>query len=449
MLADKLLSALAMVTRGPAITFAENELAPLEARRLPLCVTLVINHVAVGAALVDMGASINVCPLSTLRACNVSEGLLRPTPTTIAAYDNSRRSRHGMVTVQAELGPLAVTVNFYVLDIYPMFMAILGHLCPAKVNAVKRNEPLNTKGWQIMMKLGYEEGKGLGAELKGITKPILDIVMKSRWGLGYKQKSKPWSSSTSTLTVDREPLTWTLWCHFTRVPTQPGYNTVVVEAELSQHDVHGRNFSRHMTPMLTYKALETLRPGKRRKTGDPEAEWYHWFDMENLSIAFSRAILFEDPMSSPSPIESSSQEESSRVEESSLSLGESRVESQVNPAPAKSKRRPRKQRGKAIPRRYLQELGRRCQALLLIEEFTKSALVLEEEIEQDGVFVDYGFGVYEIMNDEDPINEEDGEGRVEELLVAEELWNDHKKPFFFPFSSAATCTNHPLEVDQR
>ncbi|MQL70070.1 hypothetical protein Taro_002365 [Colocasia esculenta] len=42
-----------------------------------------------------------------------------------------------------------------------------------------------------------------------------------------------------------------------------------------------------------------------------------------------------------------------------------------------------------------------------------------------------------------------GVGRVEELLVAEELWNDHKKPFFFPFSSAATCTNHPLEVDQR
>ncbi|MQM17003.1 hypothetical protein Taro_049967, partial [Colocasia esculenta] len=41
------------------------------------------------------------------------------------------------------------------------------------------------------------------------------------------------------------------------------------------------------------------------------------------------------------------------------------------------------------------------------------------------------------------------EGRVEELLVAEELWNDHKKLFFFPFSSAATCTNRPLEVDQR
>ncbi|MQM00738.1 hypothetical protein Taro_033475 [Colocasia esculenta] len=39
-------------------------------------------------------------------------------------------------------------------------------------------------------------------------------------------------------------------------------------------------------------------------------------------------------------------------------------------------------------------------------------------------------------------------GRVEELLVAEELWNDHKKLFFFPFSSVVTCTNCPLEVDQ-
>ncbi|MQM07071.1 hypothetical protein Taro_039905 [Colocasia esculenta] len=45
--------------------------------------------------------------------------------------------------------------------------------------------------------------------------------------------------------------------------------------------------------------------------------------------------------------------------------------------------------------------------------------------------------------------EEGGMGRVEELLVAKELWNDHKKLIFFPFSSAATCTNRPLEVDQR
>ncbi|MQM06781.1 hypothetical protein Taro_039610 [Colocasia esculenta] len=40
-------------------------------------------------------------------------------------------------------------------------------------------------------------------------------------------------------------------------------------------------------------------------------------------------------------------------------------------------------------------------------------------------------------------------GRVEDFLVAGEQEIVHIKPFFFPFSSAATCTNHPLEVDQR
>ncbi|MQL99727.1 hypothetical protein Taro_032457 [Colocasia esculenta] len=40
-------------------------------------------------------------------------------------------------------------------------------------------------------------------------------------------------------------------------------------------------------------------------------------------------------------------------------------------------------------------------------------------------------------------------GRVEELLGAEELWIDHKKDIFFPRSSSATCTNCPLEADQR
>ncbi|MQL76924.1 hypothetical protein Taro_009322 [Colocasia esculenta] len=39
-------------------------------------------------------------------------------------------------------------------------------------------------------------------------------------------------------------------------------------------------------------------------------------------------------------------------------------------------------------------------------------------------------------------------GRVEELLVAGELWIIHKKLIFFPRSSATTCTNRPLEVDQ-
>ncbi|MQM21532.1 hypothetical protein Taro_054574, partial [Colocasia esculenta] len=40
-------------------------------------------------------------------------------------------------------------------------------------------------------------------------------------------------------------------------------------------------------------------------------------------------------------------------------------------------------------------------------------------------------------------------GRVEEFLVAGEQEIMHTKSFFFPVVSAATCTNHHLEVDQR
>ncbi|MQL86380.1 hypothetical protein Taro_018911 [Colocasia esculenta] len=39
--------------------------------------------------------------------------------------------------------------------------------------------------------------------------------------------------------------------------------------------------------------------------------------------------------------------------------------------------------------------------------------------------------------------------RVEECWAAGELWIDHKKDIFFPFSSASACANRPLRVDQR
>ncbi|MQM17374.1 hypothetical protein Taro_050345 [Colocasia esculenta] len=40
-------------------------------------------------------------------------------------------------------------------------------------------------------------------------------------------------------------------------------------------------------------------------------------------------------------------------------------------------------------------------------------------------------------------------GRVEKFLAAGEQEIVHTKAFFSPFSSTATCTNRPLEVDQR
>ncbi|MQL93136.1 hypothetical protein Taro_025779 [Colocasia esculenta] len=90
---DNLPSVLSIVNRGSTITFSDGELAASEARKMPLCVTLTIN---------------------------------KPTPTTIAAYDNSRLACHGIVTLQAELGPLVMSNEFYVLNIDHTYKAILG-----------------------------------------------------------------------------------------------------------------------------------------------------------------------------------------------------------------------------------------------------------------------------------------------------------------------------------
>ncbi|MQL98470.1 hypothetical protein Taro_031181 [Colocasia esculenta] len=40
-------------------------------------------------------------------------------------------------------------------------------------------------------------------------------------------------------------------------------------------------------------------------------------------------------------------------------------------------------------------------------------------------------------------------GRVEVFLAAGEQEIVNTKPFFFPVASAATCTDGPIEVDQR
>ncbi|MQM07705.1 hypothetical protein Taro_040546 [Colocasia esculenta] len=81
----------------------------------------------------------------------------------------------------------------------------------------------------------------------------------------------------------------------------------------------------------------------------------------------------------------------------------SRVESSMSPSPS------RKSKGSGIPRKYLIDLVQRCGALLAIEEFAQEAVILNIEALHEEEGLDDGFGVYEIITEEDPVNEEDGE----------------------------------------
>src|SRR5262249_42332732 len=102
------------------------ELAAYEHRSLPLCIAFAYKGTLVDSTLIDTRASVNVCPLSTMRMCGISEAEMKPTPTTVAAYDNSRRPCHGTIDIEMELGPLVIPVTFYIVDIDPAYKAILG-----------------------------------------------------------------------------------------------------------------------------------------------------------------------------------------------------------------------------------------------------------------------------------------------------------------------------------
>ncbi|MQL88524.1 hypothetical protein Taro_021079 [Colocasia esculenta] len=77
----------------------------------------------------------------------------------------------------------------------------------------------------------------------------------------------------------------------------------------------------------------------------------------------------------------------------------SRVVSSESPSPS------RKKKGSGVPRRYLLDLVHRCGTLLAVEEFVKEAVILnlEEMSIEEGL--DDGFGIYEIVAEEDPLDE--------------------------------------------
>src|SRR5262249_24647310 len=123
---ERIIGALLTFHNGPFITFSDEELAPPELRTLPLCIAFTFKGTLVDSTLIDTGASVNVCPLSTMRLCGISESEMKPTPTIIAAYDNTRTPCHGTINVKLELGPLVIPVTFYIVDIDPAYKAILG-----------------------------------------------------------------------------------------------------------------------------------------------------------------------------------------------------------------------------------------------------------------------------------------------------------------------------------
>ncbi|MQM11072.1 hypothetical protein Taro_043974 [Colocasia esculenta] len=92
-----------------------------------------------------------------------------------------------------------------------------------------------------------------------------------------------------------------------------------------------------------------------------------------------------------------------------LSLGGLPLPPDPSVGSSKSSSPSRKSKSSGIPRRYLVDLVQRYSALLAIKEFIQEAVILNIEAQHEEEGLDDGFGVYEILAEEDPVDEEDGE----------------------------------------
>ncbi|KAI5407365.1 hypothetical protein KIW84_053570 [Lathyrus oleraceus] len=85
------------------------------------CKGAVLSHV-----LVDTGSSLNVLPKKTLGKIDVEGVILTPSDLIVRAFDGSKRSVFGEVTLPVKIGPEVFDIVFYVMDIQPAYSCLLG-----------------------------------------------------------------------------------------------------------------------------------------------------------------------------------------------------------------------------------------------------------------------------------------------------------------------------------
>ncbi|KAI5408748.1 hypothetical protein KIW84_054545 [Lathyrus oleraceus] len=85
------------------------------------CKDVVLSHV-----LVDTGSSLNVLPKQILKKIVVEGVVLTPSDLIVRAFDGSKRSVFGEVTLPVKIGPEVFDIIFYVMIIQPAYSCLLG-----------------------------------------------------------------------------------------------------------------------------------------------------------------------------------------------------------------------------------------------------------------------------------------------------------------------------------
>ncbi|PKI68501.1 hypothetical protein CRG98_011097 [Punica granatum] len=70
------------------------------------------NNYIIGRVMIDNGSALNVCSVTTLKQMNVNLNRVRPSKTTVRAFDGSRREVNGEIDLLIDVGPCSFSITF-------------------------------------------------------------------------------------------------------------------------------------------------------------------------------------------------------------------------------------------------------------------------------------------------------------------------------------------------
>uniref|UniRef100_A0A2N9IBB0 RNA-directed DNA polymerase n=1 Tax=Fagus sylvatica TaxID=28930 RepID=A0A2N9IBB0_FAGSY len=180
-----------------AITFTDEDMeVQYPDHRRPLYLSATINEVQVRRALVDTGSCINLIPLSTIQAAEISQRKIQGAPMEIKGFGGVGEYTKGHIQLVLKVGPIVSLTRFHVVDSVVPYHILLGRPWLHKHQLI----PSTYHQCPYMMKL-LQQGKHHFAKPIGIPLPkweeIKDAPEADLRDLLERKKKRKAEASTS------------------------------------------------------------------------------------------------------------------------------------------------------------------------------------------------------------------------------------------------------------
>ena len=117
----------ALLQESTEITFSNEDMGVGHPdHRRPLYLAASINQIPIKRALVDTGASVNLIPLSTLQAAEISKRNIQGYPMEVTGFGGRSEYPTGHIQLWLKVGPIAFLARFHVVRMEVSYHVLLG-----------------------------------------------------------------------------------------------------------------------------------------------------------------------------------------------------------------------------------------------------------------------------------------------------------------------------------